>query len=106
MDVIKSSTIACTWGYGGAKGAKTLTTFQHIALLLTIVWLLLVIVRFRRSRLVLICGLVAIGLYTVVALILGKVTPEELGLGIPYSWVPTIFLSLVWLDPAHKAYLS
>ncbi len=76
-------------------GLLTKTTFQQTALFLTIIWLLLVIVRLRRSRIVLIGELLAIGLYTLVALVLGKVTPDELGLGIPHSWAATIVLILV-----------
>lgn len=74
-----------------------MTTFQQIALILTVIWLLLVLVRFRHSRLVLIGELVTIGLYTLVALLVGKVTLAELGLGIPNAWVPTLLLSLAWL---------
>ena len=73
-----------------------MTTFQQIALLLTFIWLLLVIVRFRRSSMVLISGLVAIGLYTLVALVSGKVTLDKLGLGLDHSWAPTIELALAW----------
>src|SRR5215472_17560873 len=62
-----------------------------------IIWLLLVIVRFRRSSRVLISGLVAIGLYTLVALVSGKVTLDELGLGLAHSWAPAIELALAWL---------
>ena len=76
---------------------KTVTTFQQTALLLTVMWLLLVLVRFRRSRIVLIGGLIALGLYTLVALVLGKVTLDELGLGIAHSWVHTIGLMVAWL---------
>lgn len=74
-----------------------MTTFQQTALLLTVIWLMLVIVRFRHSRIVLIGGLFALGLYTLVALVLGKVTLDELGLGIAHAWVPTIGLTLAWL---------
>jgi hypothetical protein len=34
------------------------TTFQQIALFLTVIWLVLVVVRFRRSGIVLIGGLI------------------------------------------------
>jgi hypothetical protein len=62
-----------------------MTTFQQIALLLTAVWLALVVVRFRRSSIVLIGGLLAIGLYTLAAFAYGIVTPDELGLSLGIS---------------------
>lgn len=76
---------------------KTLTTFQQTALLLTVIWLVMVVVRFRRSRIVLIGGLFVVGLYTLVAFAYGEVTLDELGLGIANSWLPTIGFALAWL---------
>jgi membrane protease YdiL (CAAX protease family) len=76
---------------------KTVTTFQQTALLLTAIWLLLVVVRFRRSIMFFIGGLLAIGLYTLVTISHGDVTLDELGLGIASSWLPTIGLALAWL---------
>jgi len=73
------------------------TTFQQTGLFLTVIWLLIVVVRFRRSFIVLIGGLFAIGLYTLVAFAYGKVTLEELGLGIASSWLPTIGFALTGL---------
>jgi hypothetical protein len=58
----------------------TLTKFQQTALLLTVAWLVAVAVRFRRSTVVLVGGLVTIGLYTLVAIAYGGVTLNELGL--------------------------
>jgi hypothetical protein len=57
----------------------------------------MVVVRFRRSNIVLIGALFAIGLYTLVAFAYGKVTRDELGLGIANSWLVTIGFALVWL---------
>jgi membrane protease YdiL (CAAX protease family) len=74
------------------------TTFQQTALVLTAIWLVIVVARFRRSRIVLIGGLAAIGLYTLVAFAYGKVTPEELGLAIPHSWLSTIAFALAGLS--------
>ena len=74
-----------------------MTPFQQTALLLTLIWFALVVVRFRRSSLVLIGGLFAIGLYTLAAFAFGKVPPDELGLGIPRSWLLTIGFALLWL---------
>jgi membrane protease YdiL (CAAX protease family) len=73
------------------------TIFQWTALLLAVVWLVLVVVRFRRSRIVLIGGLLAVGLYTVIALALGMVTLDELGLSIAVSWWRTLGLALAGL---------
>jgi hypothetical protein len=74
-----------------------MTTFQQNALLLTVIWLLIVVVRFRRSFIVLIGGLSVIGLYTIVSFAYGKVTPDDLGLGTPNSWLSTIGFALAWL---------
>ena len=74
-----------------------MTTFQLIALLLTAIWLLLVVIRFRRSGVVLIGGLGVIGAYTLAALIYGKVTPFELGLGRPAVWLSTIGFAVAGL---------
>ena len=76
---------------------KTMTPFQQIALLMTAIWLVLIVVRFRRSNIVLIGGLFAIGSYALVAIAYGEVTLDELGLGIPNSWLPTIGFSLAGL---------
>ena len=73
-----------------------MTTFQETALFLTAIYIAIVVVRFRRSTVVLIGGLVAIGLYTLVALAYGEATLSEIGLG-SHSWLPTIGFALVWL---------
>jgi membrane protease YdiL (CAAX protease family) len=73
------------------------TAFQQTALLLTVIWLVMVVVRFRRSSIVLIGGLFAVGLFALVALAYGRVTLDELGLGIANSWLSTIGFALVWL---------
>jgi len=67
-----------------------MTSFQQTALLLTAIWFVIVIVRFWRSSIVLVGGLFVIGIYTFISFIYSKVTPEELGLGIPNSW-PSAF---------------
>ncbi len=74
-----------------------MTTFQQIALLFTAVWLLLVVVRFRRSTIALVGGLLVVGLYTAAALALGYVTPAKLGMGRPSSWLLTFALALAGL---------
>jgi membrane protease YdiL (CAAX protease family) len=74
-----------------------MTTFQQTAVLLTIIWLVLVVVRFRRSNIVLITGLSAIGLYVLVACASGQTSLAALGLGIPGSWWLTIGVSLAGL---------
>jgi membrane protease YdiL (CAAX protease family) len=73
-----------------------MTSFQRTALLLIVIWLGCVGIRFRRSTTVLIGGLFAIGIYTVVALARGTVSADELGLGIPSRPLVTIVLVLVW----------
>jgi len=74
-----------------------MTSFQQIALLLTTIWFVIVIARFRRSSIVLVGGLFVIGIYTLVSFIHGKVTPEELGLGVPVSWLSTFGFAIVGL---------
>ncbi len=73
-----------------------MTTFQQTSLLLTAIWVVIVGVRFRRSTIVLIGGLVALGLYTFVAFVSGQVTPAELGLGVPHSWWRVVGFAAVW----------
>lgn len=71
-----------------------MTIFQLTALILIVVWLALVVVRFHHSRVVLIVGIFVVGLYTLGAILYGLVTPDELGLGIPNSWLLTIGFAL------------
>jgi membrane protease YdiL (CAAX protease family) len=73
-----------------------MTTFQHTGLLLIAIWLGIVGIRFRRSTIVLVGGLFAIGFYTAVALARGIVSADELGLGMPGRPFVTIGLALVW----------
>jgi CAAX protease family protein len=73
-----------------------MTTFQLIAILLTAIWLVLVVLVFRRSTVVLIGGLFVIGLYTLAGLALGQVTPGQLGLG-PSGWLRTPGFALAGL---------
>ena len=73
-----------------------MTTFQLIAILLTALWLVLVVFVFRRSTSILIGGLFVIGLYTLAGLILGWVTPGQLGLG-PAGWLRTLGFALAGL---------
>jgi uncharacterized protein len=75
----------------------SMTTFQQLALLLTVSLLVLVVVRFRHSTLVLSGGLVVIGGFTLVSLASGTVTLQELGLGLDRAWLPTLVLVLAWL---------
>jgi Type II CAAX prenyl endopeptidase Rce1-like len=73
-----------------------MTTFQETAVILTAIYIVIVVVRFRRSSIVLIGGLVAMGLYTLVAVAYGGVALSEIGLG-AHAWLPTIAFALVWL---------
>jgi membrane protease YdiL (CAAX protease family) len=75
---------------------KTMTTFQITALSITAVWILLVVVRFRRSTVVLIAGLFLVAAYTVFSLATGAVTFAELGLSPPRSWWVTIGIAVFW----------
>jgi membrane protease YdiL (CAAX protease family) len=72
-------------------------TFQQNALLLTGIWLAIVAVRYRRSTIVLVGGLVVVGLFTAGGLARGAVTPRELGLSTQSSWLPTIAFAVVWV---------
>ena len=99
----KTATVSSRFGmsnirFGGKSWSqKAVTTFQQTALLLTVIWLVMVVVRFRRSIVVLIGGLLAFGLFTLVAFAYGRVTLDELGLGIANSWLPTIGVAFAWL---------
>ena len=73
-----------------------MTPFQLTALLLTALWLVLV-VRLRRSNLVLIAGLLALGIFTLASLALGWVTPNALGLEPVPAWLATIAWALAGL---------
>jgi membrane protease YdiL (CAAX protease family) len=73
-----------------------MTPFQQTSLLLTAFWLTIVAIRYRRSTIVLIGGLVAIGLYTLVAFLAGKVTAAELGLAMPTSWWRVVVFAAAW----------
>jgi membrane protease YdiL (CAAX protease family) len=73
------------------------TVFQQIALLTTAVWATAIVVRFRRSAIAVIGGLGAIGVFTLVSLFVGLVTPADLGLGRPESWWYTLGLAAAWL---------
>lgn len=73
-----------------------MTTFQQIALFLILIWLALVVIRFRRSGIVLLGGLFIIGGYTLAALAVGWVTLEQLGLG-RAGWLPTLGFALAGL---------
>lgn len=72
-------------------------TFQNIALVLIVIWLVLIIVWFRSTSIVLVGGLLFIGLYTILALAYDRVTQNDLGLGFPNSWLLTIGVAIVWL---------
>lgn len=74
-----------------------MTTFQQSALILIIIWLVLVVFRFPRSGTILIGELLLLGLYTIVSVLYGKVTLQELGLSAARSWVSTIGFAVVGL---------
>lgn len=71
-----------------------MATFHIIALIFIFCWLLLVVIRFRRSGAVLVGGLIVIGLYALISLAFGFVTLDELGLAPPHSWLVTLAFAL------------
>ncbi len=73
-----------------------MTAFQQIALGLTLLWLALVALRFRRSAPVVLGGLVGIGAAALLALALGKAAATELGLALPASWLSTLAWAAGW----------
>ena len=72
-------------------------TIQQCAMLLVAVLLLLIVLRFRRLKVVLIGGLVAAGLYVVVALGATRASLLELGLSVSRPWLVTIGFAVAWL---------
>jgi membrane protease YdiL (CAAX protease family) len=59
-------------------------------------WLVLVAVWFRRSRPVLVAGLLVIGAGTLAAALAGALGPADLGLARPRSWPLTIGIAAGW----------
>jgi uncharacterized protein len=74
-----------------------MTRFQGHAILLTAIWLLAVIVRFRRSTFVLVGGLFAIGAYAIIELVDHGSSMQEVGLHSSGSWFSTIAFAVAWL---------
>jgi uncharacterized protein len=74
-----------------------MTPFQQSAFVLVAIWILIVVVRFRRSTPVLIGGLVAVALYAMTEVIRGGVSIGELGLLPDVTLPKTIALVVVWL---------
>jgi membrane protease YdiL (CAAX protease family) len=74
-----------------------MTAFQRYADLLVLLWLLLVAVRYRRSRIVLTGGLIGIGGYALISLAVGEISAQTLGLEIPDSWPRTVLFAVGWL---------
>ncbi len=72
-------------------------TFQQIALIMTLIWFTIVVIWFRRSRVALVGGLLVIGIFTLAAFIFGGITPDDLGLGAPESWLLTVGFALAGL---------
>jgi uncharacterized protein len=70
---------------------------QINALLLTALWLAAVAIRYRRSRVFLIGGLVVVPLLAFAGIFFGSATIEDFGLGFPRSWPATITLAVGWL---------
>jgi hypothetical protein len=70
---------------------------QHIALALTGLWLVALAVRFRRSRIAVLGGLVMIAMFALWAVIAGDAHTDEFGLGTPVPWTSTIAFALAGL---------
>lgn len=56
-----------------------MTVFQEMAVLIAALWLVAVAVRFQRSPIVLVGGLVALGLYAFVAFLAGQLALRAVG---------------------------
>jgi hypothetical protein len=70
---------------------------QQCALLFIGIWLFAVFIRFRRSTIVLIGGLLVVGLSTSIALICHQASLQDFGLDIPIPWLSTIVFATAWL---------
>lgn len=66
-----------------------MSAFQAIALLLTAAWFLLIVIRFRRSAAVILGGMLAIGGFTLAAVLLRRTSLQELGLSLDRPWPAT-----------------
>jgi hypothetical protein len=66
-------------------------------MLLIALWLLAILVRFRRSTVVLVGGLLVVGLLTLVGLIFHQASLQDFGLGAPSLWLSAIVFAAVWL---------
>ena len=73
-----------------------MTGYRVVALLSVLAGVAVVGIWFRRSKPVLIGGLLVVGAATLVALLTGAVTPRELGLAAPHSWLATVGAAVVW----------
>jgi membrane protease YdiL (CAAX protease family) len=74
-----------------------MTPFHEHAVWLIALWLVMVGVRFRRSKAVLAGGLLAVGAYTLVGLARHDVSRQDLGLVAPTSFLATGGLAVAWL---------
>lgn len=74
-----------------------MSSFQDHAVILIAIWLLIVAVRYRRSTIVLMGGLFAVTLYSLLEVALHRVSFDELGLSTSVSWPWTIGLAAAWL---------
>ena len=74
-----------------------MTSFQECAIAFIALWILIVVIRFRRSTAVLIGGLFVVGMYTCVGLLTHRVSTQALGLGMPIPWLSTLGFTAVWL---------
>jgi hypothetical protein len=73
-----------------------MTSVQTIALALTVAWLLIVAVRFRRSTPVLVGGLVLVSGHAAWAMASGASALTEFGAALPQSWLTTFAFAVGW----------
>ena len=64
--------------------------YQLIALALTALWMVVVLIFFRKSVIALIAGLVIIGVFVFVGLAAKRLIPADLGLSPPRSWLQVL----------------
>ena len=74
-----------------------MSPFQSFAMALTAIWLVMVAVRFRKSRVVLTGGLFVVGLAVAMAILLRRASVGDFGLTAPASWLATLAFTLGWL---------
>src|SRR5689334_19384140 len=73
-----------------------MTSFQLSAILLVALWLVVIVLPFRSLRIMRAGGLIALGVYGLVAAMIGLVSWDDLGLATPASLLWTVGYAIVW----------